>query len=1589
MYRKENEKRWLDKVFTRWKDNDQPTINTVSYGGCEATFIDNLNSINAMEDSNNSLHTKSETDQCSIDKQINKLWSHAEAEWIRNEHGLWEPPDDRSTHIPSTIDEYIHTMHPTIDMNKVDEISSHSKPELFENTNLSLDQIQSDSGANTSATNNIALLHNVRYIEPIPVNTATESGKPMQMEAIGTYKMKTSNNEVIDIACYYSPEVSGTIISPNAIVKQYKNQIKGYHKVCDFHNNTGYLIFESSLTNQEDIIFKLYARNNLWYHQTTPITSTTSTDTNTINKMSTAASYELWHQRLMHPGTNVMQTVHKHVKGVPKLNGNSFYKCMSCMTGKCEKSYHTVSTKKKQSILGQMLHPSKEDSIDDIHVPGSSPGQHFHFDFGFMRTKEFRQEDAEGNLQTSIDGKNAYLLVVDRATRYMWIYVSKNKRPPIEFCRSILHKFKSTDRHRTVRCDQGELATSKEFHKLLVEQGFILETTGAGNSKQNGIVERPHRTLANMVRCGLLSANLGPEFWSYALIHAVHIKNRLPHQSIGCTPYQALTGKQPDFTGLKIFGSRIVAHNTLTRTGKLDHNNVNKGIFLGYTGTHKNVWYLDIETMKVKNGSYLEFDEAHMSIPSHQAPLAAQALQRVGYALNEPDSDKVYTPPTNIIVHMQTPTAQMPRQHRNGSVVLRMDCDEPLRIPPRSTKLIQTGIGVQADNSDYIEIKPIMHSIMPHMHVMPGLVRASRDDEIFLIASNTSDKELLIPTDIDLALLHVHEQEDLQVDVLTYREHAMVTRSRNNKKIKQEVQRSNFRANKMETDMQTTIELPYHLNMSSNPYSNLCHRLISLNSRHDYLGMKLELCPIRQKPILAACLPGHPAAKIPLWRQQLRKAYVISVNNNPVNSIRDIQHHLQQARKMKLKDVKITFATLEPQSLHPQHGIPQLYHDQLNVIAEHIFNIQHEQPTSVRSKDTSIINMIEEFNDPLQINKVKKKFNTFTLRELKKRDDWSDWNLSIFKQLDQYHNQDTFGEPQSLPPGANLLSLCWIYLIKLCGTKKSRCVCNGSPRFRGTVTLAQTYASALDQVGSRIFWAAVALLNYVVLGSDASNAFAEAPPPKAPLYVRVDENYKRWYKHKFPERPTLPDDAVLRVKKALQGHPESPRLWATLIDKLLKKLNLRPCTHEPNLYYTDNYNGTNKKVLFLRQVDDFAIACEDTTIANQVINDINSKMTIEIKHLGSVSRFNGVDIDQRREYVKLHNQTYINKIIAQHQWLQDDNTKLHQFPLPMNASPQYIKALENAIPLEPTEKCKLEKKLKFSYRQAVGEIIYAMVTCRPDISFAIIKLSQYSARPAKIHYDALLHLYRYLKETKSEGIYYWREKPRNDLPKGNIPVLPHANNYDESQIQERKSKHKILTSYVDSDHASDSTHRRSVSGFHCTLAGGSVLFKTKVQSIVAQSSTEAEFIAAAEAAKNILYVRTILQEIGIPQSKASILYEDNQGALLMAQAGQPTKRTKHIDIKHFALQSWVEEDLLQLKRINTCDNSADVLTKATPRTIFYRHCNHILGKIIPDYVSYVNQSNRQINKISVHPSHQIFVVALNPYNYLGTKQGGM
>jgi hypothetical protein len=134
------------------------------------------------------------------------------------------------------------------------------------------------------------------------------------------------------------------------------------------------------------------------------------------------------------------------------------------------------------------------------------------------------------------------------------------------------------------------------------------------------------------------------------------------------------------------------------------------------------------------------------------------------------------------------------------------------------------------------------------------------------------------------------------------------------------------------------------------------------------------------------------------------------------------------------------------------------------------------------------------------------------------------------------------------------------------------------------------------------------------------------------------------------------------------------------------------------------------------------------------------------------------------------------------------------------------------------------------------------------------------------------------------------------------------------------------------------------------MAGGVIAYKSKYQPTIALSSTEAEFTAAAEAGKTTLYLRSILYELGFSQDLATVVFEDNTGALHMANAQQPTRRTRHMDTKHFAIQDWVAHDQIDLAPIATANNISDAFTKALGRIKFYEQTDVLMGRRIPPYV---------------------------------------
>ena len=154
--------------------------------------------------------------------------------------------------------------------------------------------------------------------------------------------------------------------------------------------------------------------------------------------------------------------------------------------------------------------------------------------------------------------------------------------------------------------------------------------------------------------------------------------------------------------------------------------------------------------------------------------------------------------------------------------------------------------------------------------------------------------------------------------------------------------------------------------------------------------------------------------------------------------------------------------------------------------------------------------------------------------------------------------------------------------------------------------LASTYSSCVEHPIQRLFFAIAAELNLRIYGGDAKDAYAHSPGPEVPTFVSIDDQYSDWYTYRN-EGKTIDRRKVLPVLKALQGHPEAGKCWEQHINGILSDLGFKSTTHDKTIY-SKVHNG--ETVYMLRQVDDFALACNDESTAKELYKMIGSRLRL-------------------------------------------------------------------------------------------------------------------------------------------------------------------------------------------------------------------------------------------------------------------------------------------------------------------------------------------------------------------------------------------
>lgn len=203
---------------------------------------------------------------------------------------------------------------------------------------------------------------------------------------------------------------------------------------------------------------------------------------------------------------------------------------------------------------------------------------------------------------------------------------------------------------------------------------------------------------------------------------------------------------------------------------------------------------------------------------------------------------------------------------------------------------------------------------------------------------------------------------------------------------------------------------------------------------------------------------------------------------------------------------------------------------------------------------------------------------------------------------------------------------------------------------------------------------------------------------------------------------------------------------------------------------------------------------------------------------------------------------------------------------------------------------------KRPYQELIGALMYVTVGTRPDIAHAVSALSQFKSCHRGEHWAAAKRVLRYLRGTSDIGLTF------------------HKNN-------------QPLRGFADADWGNCAVDRRSYSGYVFTLSGGSVTWESRKQRTVALSSTEAEYMAIANATKEAMYLTNFLKELGCADLADATIYNDNRSAGLLAENPVFYSRSKHIDIKHHFIRQAISERALRLVYLPE-EMIADVLTKA-------------------------------------------------------------
>lgn len=494
-----------------------------------------------------------------------------------------------------------------------------------------------------------------------------------------------------------------------------------------------------------------------------------------------------------------------------------------------------------------------------------------------------------------------------------------------------------------------------------------------------------------------------------------------------------------------------------------------------------------------------------------------------------------------------------------------------------------------------------------------------------------------------------------------------------------------------------------------------------------------------------------------------------------------------------------------------------------------------------------------------------------TLKEALKSDEADEWKKAMNAEYQSIIKNKTW-DLVDRPKSGNIIGSKWVFSIKrrADGTVeryKARLVAQGCSQ-RYQVDYHETFAPVVRHSTIRIVLALAVQHELLIHHIDIVAAYLNGD-----LEDDVYMEQPPMFKDPNNERK------VCKLKKALYGLRQAGREWNRKVTEIILSMNFQRCQTDNCVYFQRDGDCI---VIIALYVDDMILAASTKEKINEIITKLNNE--VEADDRGPISFYLGMQIerDGERGSIRIHQEEYTKQLLQN--W-------------GMQNSKPVSTPWANGTTLSKCEGDGCEYNMR-EYQSLIGSLMYLAVISRPDISHVVSRLSQFNSHPHAEHMQAAKYLLRYLVKH----------------PGGKITYTKNGQN---------------VFCFTDADWGCDSCDRRSFSGFVMFLTNGAVAWESRKQSVVALSSMEAEYVALCQGAKEVIFTRSLLREMGFAEyvREPTSIYCDNQGANFMVRNPAVHKRSKHIDIKYHYIRDKYNEGSVDVEYIPSEENAADIFTK--------------------------------------------------------------